>query len=344
MIRPASHPLLLASGTLALALLGAGCASAPWESESADVAPAADFPRSRLVALDFVDAMVQLPELEPARTTLYIERPASRFGELLVGSLQSRGYDLRLGVDGAPTTLGYRVESGAGEVPSGTANGDSLYTFLVEAGTVRLRRSYRVDFDGVRPASPMQLHGANGLALTASASRFDTASAPAAVSTRALPRRVEPPPLPASPSQVPVRSADTARSAAPRKRNLFETGRSNYAERLARYEDVSREIMVFPNDSLRMGAANKRRAAELAVAFDPERDVISVLGCSHGRTAIDNGNEVLANGRALRVKEELVLAGIAGERVLEEGCWAGSAHERLPGRGVVVTHKRLAAG
>ena len=102
--------------------------------------------------------------------------------------------------------------------------------------------------------------------------------------------------------------------------------------------------MVFPNDSLRMGAANKRRAAELAVAFDPERDVISVLGCSHGRTAIDNGNEVLANGRALRVKEELVLAGIAGERVLEEGCWAGSAHERLPGRGVVVTHKRLAAG
>ena len=44
--------------------------------------------------------------------------------------------------------------------------------------------------------------------------------------------------------------------------------------------------MVFPNDSLHMGAANKRRARELAAAFDPERDVISVLGCSHGRTAL----------------------------------------------------------
>ena len=39
-----------------------------------------------------------------------------------------------------------------------------------------------------------------------------------------------------------------------------------------------------------------------------------------------------------------MLAGIAASQVLEEGCWAGTAHRKMPGRGVVVTHKRLAAG
>ena len=306
--------------------------------------------------------MVQLPELEPARTTLYTEIPASRFGELLVGSLQQAGYDLRLGADAATSTLGYRVEpaadpranAGKSIVPDAVtgagadeAGDGALYTFLVNAGPVRLKRSYRVDLAGVRPATSMQLHGADARTLESSPALF---GAPPRAEPAALPASV---PVPASrlasTATVVRQTSEPARTAASRgdvvrKRNLFETGRSNYADLLARYETLSREVMVFPNDSLHMGAANKRRARELAAAFDSERDVISVLGCSHGRTALANGNETLANGRAYRVKEELMLAGIAASQVLEEGCWAGTAHRKMPGRGVVVTHKRLAAG
>ena len=366
---PLHRSVPIACAALVLAALGSGCAliSSP-DAAPSEAPPDADFPRSRLVALDFVGAMAQLPELEPARTTLYTGIPASRFGEFLVGSLQQAGYDLRLGADAGAVTLGYRIEAtvdavanpganagsdavtGAG--PSGADDG-ALYTFLVNAGPVRLKRSYRVDLAGVRPATAMQLHGADARMLDSSSTAFaapprsslppEPASA-TRVTTHAVPRRVEPAALPA-----PVTARATAsrtvefRDDTARKRNLFETGRSNYADLLARYETLSREVMVFPNDSLHMGEANKRRARELAAAFDLERDVVSVLGCSHGPTALANGNETLANGRSYRVKEELMLAGIAASQVLEEGCWAGTAHDRLPGRGVVVTHMRLAA-
>ena len=353
-----------------LAALGSGCAltSSP-DAASSEAPPDTDFPRSRLVALDFVGAMAQLPELEPARTTLYTGIPASRFGELLVGSLQQAGYDLRLGTDPGEATLGYRVEamadpgadpgaeSGSGAVAGvtpGGADDGTLYTFLVNAGPVRLKRSYRVDLAGVRPATTMQLHGADARLLDSSSTLFAAPLLPSPppepasttrVTTRALPRRAEPAATPAPVTARAIGSrTEVSRDGTARKRNLFETGRSNYADLLARYEPLSREVMVFPNDSLHMGETNKRRARELAAAFDPERDVVSVLGCSHGRTALANGNETLANGRSYRVKEELMLAGIAASQVLEEGCWAGTAHDRLPGRGVVVTHMRLAAG
>ena len=156
--------------------------------------------------------MVQLPELEPARTTLYTEIPASRFGELLVGSLQQAGYDLRLGADAATSTLGYRVEpaadpranAGKSIVPDAVtgagadeAGDGALYTFLVNAGPVRLKRSYRVDLAGVRPATSMQLHGADARTLESSPALFGApprASSPrptARVTTRAVPLRRE---------------------------------------------------------------------------------------------------------------------------------------------------------
>ena len=341
----------------------------------------AEFARSRLVALDFVDAMVRLPELAPERTTLYAGRPSSRFGELLIASLQEAGYDLRLGVGGPGTTLGYRVVADAPRAPGG-----SSYTFHVRAGAVRLQRRYHVDLAGVRPVTAMRLHGADGAALdtrlpplAASASAPAPGSVPRARATGArsaasggtlagastetsrmtlvkLPATKPPGPAPtshASPSPTAGTAAEPraadgpagARDAAPaRKRNMFGLGRSNYAALLGGYDTLRRDVMVFPNDSLHMGADNKRLARDIVAAFDPGRDLLSVIGCSHGPTALVNGNETLAIGRSYRVKEEFMLAGIDADLVLDEGCWAGVAHERLPARGVVVTHRRRTVG
>ena len=96
--------------------------------------------------------------------------------------------------------------------------------------------------------------------------------------------------------------------------------------------------------SLRLGEPNKRALARLRGVYRAATDRFSVTGCSHGRSLLWDGSESDALARSQRVKEELVLAGIAADQVLEEGCWAGTAHGKLPGRGVVVTHKRLAAG
>ena len=140
--------------------------------------------------------------------------------------------------------------------------------------------------------------------------------------------------VPVTPRTGPRASASEA--------NLHETRRSAFAPVLSGYDELERRVMVFGNDSLVMGADNKRLARRIAARFDPATDLVSLIGCSHGTTALADGNRTLALGRAARVKEELTLAGIDPALVLEEGCWAGTHSDRMPARGVVVTHRRLA--
>lgn len=123
--------------------------------------------------------------------------------------------------------------------------------------------------------------------------------------------------------------------------NVRELGQSNFAEMLQEMGTVKETILTFNNDSTRLGVNNKERVKHFVAQFDPDRDVFSVIGCSHGNTAVQGGQQALALGRALRVKQELQFAGIPDNRILEEGCWASERFdERMPRRGVVLSLKR----
>jgi len=121
-----------------------------------------------------------------------------------------------------------------------------------------------------------------------------------------------------------------------RKRNVFDIGQSNFASMTQDYKELSSDVLVFANDSLRLGAQNKAMLSAFAQRFDSKTDVVSLIGCSHGPSSRSNGNEHLAIGRANRVKEELILANISAEHILDEGCWASTAQDGLPARGVIV--------
>jgi len=274
-----------------------------------------DFPRSRIVALDFVDAMNSVPALAPERTTLYTRLPDTRFAEILVSALQNAGYRLQLGDESAGEGLDYVVRANAG-------SGGGDYTFEVKAGQVHLKRSYRVDDDGIAPTSIMMMRLATQQDQTLDTLRaegLDSSSTGASVQPR---------------QRLPGGESDSTR-------NMYESGVSQFEDFLADYATLSRDVMVFPNDSLFMGEANKRLTRDIVDRFDVDNDVISLIGCSHGRTALTNGNETLALGRASRVREEFQLAGVEADRVLDEGCWANQYFDPLPRRGVVVIHKRL---
>ena len=356
---------------LVLSLMLSSCGLLPQgpSSEDADAANrvANDFARSRLVADDFVAAMVQLPQLAPSGTTLTATIPESRFGQLLMRSMQKAGYEFRVQTSASDAqamsqSLAYFVS----RKPATNRAAQSIvgvYDFLIEAGSVKLKRSYKVDADGVWPESSMYVLGADAAGLQLDTQMFDRqhrapklpsgallASAP----KNALPRsrstytsptkRISAKPL-ASTRSSGARNGATAQSSVsitklPVKRNMYDIERSNYADLLAQYQTVERKVLVFANDSMIMGDANKRIASRLAENFNSETDLISVIGCSHGSTALRNGNALLANGRASRVKEEFLMAGIDSELVLDEGCWAGSSFDKMPPRGVVVTHKR----
>lgn len=120
------------------------------------------------------------------------------------------------------------------------------------------------------------------------------------------------------------------------KRNMLNIGQSNFASVTQDYQELSSNVLVFDDDSLRLGADNKAMLGKLAEQFDAQTDLISLIGCSHGPSTRNNGNQYLAIGRANRVKEELIFSGVSAETILDEGCWAPTAQEDLPARGVIV--------
>ena len=126
--------------------------------------------------------------------------------------------------------------------------------------------------------------------------------------------------------------------------NLFYADQSNFSSILDDYEQVERHVVVFGNDSLVLGNTNKLLIEQLVNDRLGTGDLVSLVGCSNGPTALEIGNEGLAMGRAERVTEALLSQGVPRDRILDEGCWAPvSAGDKFPSRGVVLEVWRRAS-
>lgn len=311
-----------------LALL-AGCAAL-----GRDAGPPAD--ELDRVAQDLVFTLVQLPESNPLTTTVQLSDPATPFGREVVRLVREAGY----GVQSVPDDRGsnhlrYRAQTTASELGTETRYG-------VAIGDVSVERAYDRVGGRLVPVSDQRVQGSRSREVELNDDLFglDDASPVHGVAFDD-----ELAPVLTDASGVPSPGID-APAASPFgalvKRNLYDGLNSNYAELFVAYDDVAATDLSFPNDSMRLGDVQKRTIAEYAARLRPDTDLLSVVGCSHGNTAIRNGNGVLALGRANRVKEALVYAGVPPAVVLDEGCWAGSSHATFPKRGVVLTLKRRA--
>lgn len=120
--------------------------------------------------------------------------------------------------------------------------------------------------------------------------------------------------------------------------NLFYAEQSTFASVLEDYSKIYKYVVVFGNDSMVLGNSNKSIIDQLVENVVREDDIVSLVGCSNGPTALEIGNEGLALGRASRVTEALMSRGISRENILDEGCWAPVLEEqdRFPNRGVVL--------
>ncbi len=383
-------------GTL---VLMSGCSS--WSTKAAGDEPGTSgvLP-DELIARDFARAIVQIPVLAPATTTVRFDPQAgmdNRFLHALQDSLRQAGFAIR--ISGDPGLANRVSHTENREVEPGNS---TFSTHEVAVGTVRFRRQYRID-DAARvsPASALFVKGADASALVMDDSLFYASQAPIEGSMRddepasrsdrgrrdsgatRGSRRVDPsrsravvsaiPPKQALPrlplaasvsaplisqaqagsrANVSPRMANgfpalgssgterTDRRLLPYTRNVFDTGRSNFGDLLGGYRNIDERILVFGNDSMRLGNENKVIIESMMKEFDARTDVMSLVGCSLGPTKIRNGNQTLALGRANRVKETLVLAGVPQDRILDEGCWAGESDRKMPSRGVVITHRR----
>lgn len=323
----------------------------------------------KLIAADFVNALQQIPTFPPAATTVQLLHSELQdpFTVSMRDALQAAGYATRwVGDEAHEQLFQYRYE----RTVDHRAMPQDLYEIAV--GSAEMRRRYATDeHNRISPVTPLYVRGADASQIRMNDALFERkiSAPPASPATVA---ETPPPPRTVGQSRLPPTDATASSAprqlsvpsevnplnplisgaerkpdlslpliALPRVQNVFELGGSNFEEMLSDHKLVREQVLTFANDSLRLGSVNKILVEQMVEFFNPETDVFSVLGCSLGPTQMSGGNAALALGRASRVREALLFAGVPQDRILDEGCWAGDGSgEALPRRGVVVTLNR----
>ena len=332
--------------------------------------PSADYDA---VAKNLVDAIAQYPQFNRMLANVEKSPAGTAFEQQVYVEMEERGYNLAEQDSGATTNI---VDAAVRRVtksgPDGSDENAPLYVLSI--GDVSVERRFRQD-DGVTlPVSELVIRGAEQRTITLNdelvftgfdpeisdviflSQSADAIGSELQAGSRAgvqASQQDEPVVSAAVPANAVVATTSendaTQQLAATRNeevtpaihQNIYETLESNYMEVLQDYEDVEQNVLVFPNDSLRMGDTNKEMIEHYVEMMDPRTDILSVIGCSHGDTEISNGNALLALGRAHRVKEAFLFSGIHHSQVFDEGCWAPEQFDEMPARGVVLTLKRL---
>jgi len=337
---------VIAVAFAAASVLGGGCAHLAREAggDEADT----------VVVESLVGVLAQA--LDPVTTTVQVSRggddPTTR---RLVDALAARGFGIqRVAADQGAHFLEHDSER------EPLKGGDSTLRWRVALGPVEVRRDFTLGRDGtLATASPIRLTGVRtelaadtldhpGLDIADAAhQRVDYVAGtaldmPAPIIALVTPEIVERTALdltrvPGGRRVEPRPSVQGLNASRVETGNLFYDATSNFGSTLDGLERVERRVVVFADDSLVLGPANRRMIVEFVERDVTEDDLLGLVGCSNGPTRLEIGNEGLALGRAARVVEELIALGIARERIFDEGCWAPvSVGERFPGRGVVI--------
>ncbi len=308
------------------------------------------------VADDLVEAAGQIAALKPAETTLQFERQSdgdNPFSQALSRSLSEAGYGIQLVAEPVGEYLvGHRVSH------SLYSDAGSAYRFELSIGGISLRRDYRQGSGGtVEPVTAVFVKGVPDLPGEPAADARESSLADADVTTAdtsAVPETREASSETASAvnatglnalQEEGERSPPTLRSAALQSSevpaelgNVIELGRSNYSEIVEGLIDVEQQTIDFRLGSSLLDNTDVAMIDTVIEQFDAASDVISIIGCSLGP---GGQNQSLATTRASRVKQAFLAAGVPGERLLAEACWADRMVTReLPDRGVVMTLKR----
>lgn len=323
----------------------------------------------QLVAVDLVNALVQVPSIPLGTTTLNLSAEQfddGDFATALLDRFERVGYSIRtVGSNPADQPVSYQVEQ-KGE----TESGESTSTFTVSIGSVSVRRNYAgldsgMGSDGVYPTAAMQVKGVDASYLRLSDDIFQralsTASTQSAESSveNAISKGVEPneaatmdtttgiPPRVESGDSLEtdnLQSETLARLQQRPLQNFRELERSNFSDLFQTLTIVREAVLPFDNDSVDLNAVARAQIGRFVEDYGIQSDVFSVIGCSNGSTTVAGGPKRLALGRAGVVTAELERLGVPPQSILEEGCWSGEYFdEMMPRRGVVLSLQRYKA-
>lgn len=329
---------VLLAPLVGIGLLGGCAVFTPTAGEDED---GAGVPPAEAAMLE--DLALALEQLhEPRTTTVQVTREADPLTTAFVERLAAAGYGIqRVDADQGPRHLTLIATEESAD------DGAPELRLELEVGVTELGRSYVRRDDGARPASPLSVGGTR-----ADVALDDSRFGPDVDARHERVLRVG---AAAAPERLPLislitedvvrgvaREATRGPSLAAVNSQRVEVSNLYFGDQAFGslgddWAPAERTVVIFANDSLRLGPDGKRRIARFVESYREGEDLIGLIGCSNGPTALEIGNEGLALGRSRRVAEELVALGIARERIVDEGCWAPtSAGDRFPSRGVVM--------
>ena len=304
-----------------------GCAKLPFKGDNQDGGDGQSnqdqsaLSQYELVAIDMVNAMVQINELHP--TTLpdiKLASPKNSFGSALFTVLDSAGYNVRqpeLGLVYA--NLEWSITPVA-EI--GASADDTLpQTFSIALNGATLSRSYELGDRRVKPTSNLKLIGVGQAAIKLHDEIFDQDALPSNKPRTAQSRRNE---------------ANVALGG--NLRNIFELGGSNFQDQIGMFKHAGSMVINFPDDSAKLTESSNVQLRRFLNSVSRGTDAVWVIGCSIGSTRHKGGNENLARTRTKVVADWLKKSGMDTERLFEESCWAEEPRGlNMPRRGVQLT-------
>ncbi len=338
-----------------IVVLQSGCSLLP-KAASSNIggSRAADLlsENDRLALANIHDVLSQL--LEPRVTTVQVGPTISPYEMHMIELMADSGYGIqRVDADQGAAFLSVL------RTPAEQVKADSVVNFRVHVGVLGIIRDYDYSDNGrVKPAAAMEIAGSRDTA-TLDDSLFKLSDTETEKVTRIEYAQANPfadrmPIISLITNDVVLSVTQQATNGASLSalnsgkvevKNLYFGTSDAFTDLRAKQTRIQSEVVIFPNDSMRLGNAGKEQIEKFLKKFKQNTDMIGLVGCSNGPTSLEIGNEGLALGRSKRVTEELLSLGVARERIIDEGCWSpASAGARFPSRGVVLELLRLPLG
>lgn len=274
-----------------------------------------------LIAIDLVNAMVQIDELHPSDLSgVKLAAPKNSFGSALFTVLKSAGYNVRQpGSAEVYTDLKWSVTPAVTQNVTAEDTQPELFSIMLR--NLTLSRNYQLGSRSVKPTSNLKISGVANIPIKLHDELFDQVALPSKKSQAAQTRR------------------DSANAALGNNvRNIIEIGGSNYQDQISRYNDVGSLVVNFSNESAKLSESSGIQLRRFYNFVNRGSDAVWVVGCSIGSTQYKGGNESLARSRTKAVADWLKNAGMNAEQLFTESCWAEQPGQlNMPGRGVQLT-------
>ena len=348
---------LVLVGGLSLLVLSSGCSTtgsggSAAQSQVANGAPVFSLSKAEesAIALDLVSVLVQLPESAPFYTTIQYAEPAVSFGHQLIDTLSATGYGLqRVDYDQGANYLSYSLRSVQ-------LSGEWQLAVSVTINQLALTREYHRRGQTLYPADVFRVSGTTPRRIILNTNLFPSRARATWIrsgvgflnddgtfSARYSALR---PTTVRSGQTRDTASVDTLRQQIVARAAFYTADRlaaaNNTRQARTRYRPHRLLKIRFSGETLTLGPSNKSAIRQLLDDYREQRDRLVITGCSHGKSLLWDGTEALSLARSLRVRDELLLYGIAPARVRESGCFSTDYAERLTHDAVIIALEKPA--